>query len=91
MNTLNCPNCGPRVVDEFRYGGELRDPPPRGERSGLAWTHYLYQRRNRAGLLLEWWYHRGGCRLWFIAERHTLTHVVHWTQEWPIDDRLEDR
>jgi sarcosine oxidase delta subunit len=24
---LNCPNCGPREVGEFRHGGQVGDPP----------------------------------------------------------------
>ncbi len=27
----------------------------------------------------EWWYHRSGCRAWFIAERDTRTNDVQWT------------
>ena len=27
MLTIVCPNCGPRPVEEFRFGGELPEPP----------------------------------------------------------------
>ena len=27
----------------------------------------------------EWWFHRSGCRAWFVAERDTRTNHVHWT------------
>ena len=43
---LTCPNCGPREVYEFRYGGQLLDtasnlPAPQRER----WFHRLGCRR----------------------------------------------
>ena len=37
---------------------------------------YNYFRRNVAGVQREWWYHRSGCRAWFIAERDTRTNEV---------------
>jgi sarcosine oxidase delta subunit len=27
----------------------------------------------------EWWFHRSGCRAWFIAERDTTTNEVFFT------------
>src|SRR5205814_9391619 len=33
-------------------------------------------RRNVAGVQREWWNHRFGCRLWFLAERDTRTNEV---------------
>ena len=67
---LACPNCGPRDVYEFRFGGEfgtrpLPDAPPE------AWSRYLYARANEAGVQKEWWYHIAS-GTWFIAERDTL-------------------
>ena len=32
-----------------------------------------------AGVQREWWFHRSGCRAWFVAERDTRTNVVEWT------------
>ncbi len=32
---------------------------------------YVYFRENAAGVHREWWYHRHGCGLWFVAERDT--------------------
>jgi sarcosine oxidase subunit delta len=57
---LPCPNCGPRDVDEFRYGGQL----PSGDGSNLP------------GPQVERWYHRFGCRRWLIAERDVRTNRV---------------
>jgi len=72
---LSCPNCGTRRVDEFRFGGELRETP--GDTvSPRDWRAYLYERANVAGPQQEWWYHRYGCKRWFIATRDTRTNTV---------------
>ena len=39
-------------------------------------TDYVYFRDNVAGLQREWWYHRKGCKTWFVAERDTRTNEV---------------
>ncbi len=75
---LPCPNCGPRRVDEFSYAGEFQLRPSTLV-SASAWGHYLYGRRNVAGLQTEWWFHRLGCGRWFLAERNTLTNEVQRT------------
>lgn len=58
---LPCPNCGPRDVSEFRYGGQL-----------IA----AGQPANQPGPQRERWYHRLGCRRWFTAERDVRTNTV---------------
>jgi sarcosine oxidase subunit delta len=63
---LDCPNCGPREVYEFRYGGEILDPDSR--RHGT--------KSNLPGVQHERWYHRLGCRRWFAAERDVRTNLV---------------
>ena len=75
---LPCPNCGPRRVDEYTYGGELQARPA-ATVSPAAWGRYLYGRRNVAGLQTEWWYHRLGGGRGFLAERNTLTNEVQRT------------
>jgi heterotetrameric sarcosine oxidase delta subunit len=72
---LSCPNCGPREVTDFAYGGEV-SPRPRSRPSWRELNEYVYFRRNAAGVQREWWYHRAGCRAWFVAERDTRTNVV---------------
>jgi sarcosine oxidase subunit delta len=83
MLLLDCPNCGARNVSEFRYGGEVnarpKDPAAADEH---AWNDFLFMRNNVSGLQTEWWLHRNGCGLWFLAERDTLTNVVARTFEW---------
>jgi heterotetrameric sarcosine oxidase delta subunit len=72
---LTCPNCGTREVTDFGYGGEVTvRPASRPGRREL--NAYNYFRRNVAGVQREWWFHRSGCRAWFIAERDTTTNEV---------------
>jgi heterotetrameric sarcosine oxidase delta subunit len=75
---LSCPNCGPREVTDFDFGGELT-PRPLSRPSPRELNRYTYFRRNVAGSQQEWWFHRAGCRAWFIAERDTRDNVVAWT------------
>ena len=82
MLILECPNCGPRNVQEFRYGGEYNPRPASVEVDDDAWTTYIYMRQNRLGVQKEWWYHRAGCGLWFFAERHTKSNEVLQTYLW---------
>jgi heterotetrameric sarcosine oxidase delta subunit len=72
---LECPQCGPREVTEFRYGGEAQARPAPG--SAIAdWSAYLYGRDNVAGVERAWWFHRDACRRWFQADRDTNTNDV---------------
>jgi len=72
---LPCPNCGSRDVNEFAYAGEVTERP-RESPSLRELASYVYFRRNVAGVQREWWYHRFGCELWFLAERDTRTNEV---------------
>lgn len=72
---IDCPNCGPRAVWEFHYGGPPRSRPEPAA-TEREWAEYLYNRANVCGEQTEWWYHRSGCKLWFIARRNTLTNAV---------------
>jgi heterotetrameric sarcosine oxidase delta subunit len=72
---LSCPHCGPRPVDEFGYRGEVLTRPS-GEATLRELCEYVYFRDNVAGVQREWWSHRSGCELWFVAERDTRTNEV---------------
>ncbi len=61
---LTCPNCGPRDVHEFGYGGQILATPPGSSGSNLP------------GPQRERWYHRFGCRCWLVAERDVRTNQV---------------
>jgi heterotetrameric sarcosine oxidase delta subunit len=78
---LTCPHCGPRDVYEFRWGGERSQRPTPGADDG-TWARHLYLRRNEAGTQQEWWYHRSGCRRWFLGVRDTRSNEVTETS-WP--------
>jgi len=72
---IPCPSCGAREAREFDHGGEVLERPGPGAGDD-ALARYLYVRANRAGPQREWWYHRDGCRRWFVATRDTRTNVV---------------
>ncbi len=76
---LTCPNCGPREVTDFGFGGEI-NPRPRSDPSERELGVYNYFRRNVAGVQREWWCHRSGCGAWFLAERDTRTNEVLLTE-----------
>jgi heterotetrameric sarcosine oxidase delta subunit len=76
---LTCPNCGPREVTDFSYGGEVTARPT-ARPSARELGAYNYFRRNVAGVQREWWYHRSGCAAWFLAERDTRTNEVLFTE-----------
>jgi heterotetrameric sarcosine oxidase delta subunit len=76
---LSCPNCGTREVTDFGYGGEI-SPRPTARPTLRELGEYNYFRRNTAGVQREWWFHRSGCRAWFIAERDTTTNEVLLTE-----------
>lgn len=65
---LLCPNCGPRDVSEFRYGGQILPPSP----SGSAGANLPEEQHER-------WYHRFGCRRWLAARRDVRTNAVRHT------------
>jgi heterotetrameric sarcosine oxidase delta subunit len=69
---LTCPNCGPRDVSEFRFGGQVLSTAPVGalvDPTGAAVSNLPGSQRER-------WYHRLGCRRWLVAERDVRTNTV---------------
>jgi sarcosine oxidase subunit delta len=78
MLRINCPFCGTRDQEEFRYGGEagVVRPARPDSASDAEWAHYLFYRANVRGLQLERWWHASGCRQWFLLARDTATHVT---------------
>jgi heterotetrameric sarcosine oxidase delta subunit len=84
MLLLSCPNCGERNVAEFRFGGEVKRHPHNAADvpADVALADVLFLKENILGVQKEWWYHRAGCGLWFLAERHTKTQVIEQTYFW---------
>ena len=75
---IDCPLCGSRDRREFTYKGhalELDRPDP--EAGSEAWTDYIYNRENPAGLTRDLWYHELGCTAWLVVTRDTVTHEIH--------------
>ena len=72
---LPCPDCGPREVSEFSYGGESNKRPS-VDASLRDLSRYLFFRTNIAGVQREWWFHRDGCQRWFLARRDTKDNTV---------------
>lgn len=76
MIQLDCPHCGRRNADEFRYVGERHARPDPATTTPTAWRAYLYLRANPAGWAAETWLHRAGCRRFLAVERNTVTNEV---------------
>ena len=82
---LACPNCGKRQVGEFTFRGELKRRPAPGSPLA-AWIDYVFLKENRKGKHVEWWYHKNGCRRWFLVERDTMNNTDHrsfWFRDRP--------
>jgi len=78
MKLLRCPLNGLRPIDEFAYGGEVRDAPDPRIGTDEQWADYVFNRNGSPGIKREWWYHIAS-GYWFIAERDTASDVVRET------------
>ena len=76
MLQIQCPNCGVRDEEEFRFGGQSHITRPLPEVSDEEWADYLFNRDNPKGLHFERWCHVYGCNQWFNMARDTVTHEV---------------
>ena len=75
MKILTCPLNGPRPIQEFLFGGELREMPDPSAVSDDEWADYVFHREGQAGVKIEWWYHLPS-GTWFLAERDTVSDTV---------------
>ena len=75
MKILICPLNGPRNINEFTYGGEVRHAPNEATCTDAELADYVFNCENRAGVVQEWWMHNASS-YWFIAERNTATDEV---------------
>jgi sarcosine oxidase subunit delta len=77
MLRIDCPFCGVRDHDEFRYGGDASVARPgHDDPDQAAWYGYVYVRANPKGAHREYWQHLMGCRQWLLVERDTVTHAI---------------
>lgn len=74
MKHIDCPGIGARPINEFIYGGEVRQPP-HDETDTAALADYVFNRAGAPGVLREWWHHEPTGR-WFVLERDTRTDTV---------------
>ncbi len=71
MKLVPCPLNGPRPMEEFAYGGEVRLAPDAAV-DDAAWARHVYHRQGVPATRREWWYHVPS-GYWFIAVRDTLS------------------
>jgi sarcosine oxidase, subunit delta len=75
MKILTCPINGPRPLQEFVFGGEVRPMPDPAAATDQQWADYVFNREGQPGVHKEWWYHLAS-GTWFIAERDNLKDVI---------------
>ena len=75
MKLLTCPLNGPRPLQEFHFGGEVREMPDVASASDEQWLDYVFNRQGQGGVKRQWWYHTPS-GTWFIAERDNRTDEV---------------
>jgi sarcosine oxidase subunit delta len=71
VKILKCPLNGPRPIQEFSFGGEVRDMPDPTGSTDLQWADYIFNRSGEPGIKREWWFHIASST-WFIAERDAV-------------------
>jgi sarcosine oxidase subunit delta len=71
MKLLKCPVNGLRPLQEFAFGGEVREMPDPVKATDKEWADYVFLRAGEPGIKKEWWYHLAS-GTWFIAERDTV-------------------
>ena len=80
MLRIECPCCGLRDHDEFRYGGDASIARPSHENEDIeAWYRYVFMRANPKGQHREYWQHVSGCRQWLVVGRDTANHQISGT------------
>jgi heterotetrameric sarcosine oxidase delta subunit len=90
MLRVPCPWCGPRNADEFRFVGDAKERPDAPTATPEEWRAYLYLERNEAGWVTESWYHRAGCRRYFVAERHRTSNDFRDSRPPAAQQRMAD-
>jgi heterotetrameric sarcosine oxidase delta subunit len=71
MPELSCPNCGPRPIEEFTFGGERPTVPDRITDPAARDVDYAWMHDNPSGMTTERWFHAAGCRRWLTVRRDT--------------------
>jgi heterotetrameric sarcosine oxidase delta subunit len=63
LTRLDCPFCGARELEEFRFRKTLAEP-------GSNACDGFYLRVNRLTVSSEHWQHVNGCRAWLLVRRN---------------------
>jgi sarcosine oxidase delta subunit len=63
LRRLDCPFCGARELEEFRFHKTLAEP-------GANACDEVYLRVNRLTMSCEHWQHVKGCRAWLLVRRN---------------------
>jgi heterotetrameric sarcosine oxidase delta subunit len=72
MLTIVCPNCGPRPVEEYRFGGEFPNPPASLTDPVERDFDQVWMFNNTKGAQDERWFHEAGCHRWTTVRRDTV-------------------
>ena len=75
MKIINCPINGPRPLQEFQFGGEVRPMPDPNTASDEQWADYVFNRNGEPSVKREWWHHIAS-GTWFLAERDNVTDEI---------------
>ncbi len=76
MLIINCPTCGPRSVEEFRFGGAAPHVPDWIVGESDRNLDYAWNLDNVSGPQVERWFHDSGCRRWSTVTRDTSTDTI---------------
>lgn len=71
MLIVTCPHCGPRPVEEFRFGGEIPAPPEHLVDPFERDLDQVWMFTNADGPQVERWFHDAGCHRWSTHRRDT--------------------
>lgn len=72
MKMIECPVNGLRPLQEFQFGGEVRNMPDPAAATDEEWADYVFNQSGEPAIKCEWWYHVPS-GTWFIAERDNCT------------------
>ena len=81
MLWIACPTCGPRPVEEYRFGGEMPHVPDEVTDPGARLVDHVWFFDNGEGVSVERWFHHAGCRRCLTLQRDTGTDRVLDTPE----------
>ncbi len=76
MLIITCPTCGPRSVEEYRYGGAMPHVPDHIQGAEARNLDYAWFLDNVDGPQTERWFHEAGCRRWSTLMRDTHTDAI---------------